>query len=150
MPKQTSAIGAALKSSYRGPAVCPPSTKDIKLNLKHRQNAIDNYGYGPLNPQEPSVEFWKRKAKNWNTSVAEVMTSRCDNCAAFIQTPQILSCIESGIGFGSDEPPAVVRLEMGHAKKVEAAANLGYCQLFHFKCAGDRTCDAWLMGGPIT
>jgi hypothetical protein len=33
---------------------------------------------------------------------------------------------------------------------VIAAANLGYCELFHFKCAGDRTCDAWLVGGPIT
>jgi len=22
--------------------------------------------------------------------------------------------------------------------------------LFHFKCAGTRTCDAWLVGGPIT
>jgi hypothetical protein len=30
------------------------------------------------------------------------------------------------------------------------ASNLGYCELFHFKFAGDRTCDAWLVGGPIT
>ena len=29
-------------------------------------------------------------------------------------------------------------------------ANLGYCELFDFKCAGDRTCDAWITGGPIT
>ena len=28
-------------------------------------------------------------------------------------------------------------------------ANLGYCQLFKFKCAATRTCDAWLHGGPI-
>ena len=28
-------------------------------------------------------------------------------------------------------------------------ANLGYCQLFKFKCAACRTCDAWLYGGPI-
>ena len=28
-------------------------------------------------------------------------------------------------------------------------ANLGYCQLFKFKCAAMRTCDAWLYGGPI-
>ena len=25
-------------------------------------------------------------------------------------------------------------------------ANLGYCQLFKFKCAAARTCDAWLHG----
>jgi len=28
-------------------------------------------------------------------------------------------------------------------------ADLGYCQLFKFKCAAARTCDAWLHGGPI-
>jgi hypothetical protein len=33
---------------------------------------------------------------------------------------------------------------------VQDAANLGYCELFHFKCAASRTCDAWLVGGPIT
>ena len=37
-----------------------------------------------------------------------------------------------------------------NAKIVSDAANLGYCQLFHFKCAGARTCDAWLFGGPVT
>jgi hypothetical protein len=30
------------------------------------------------------------------------------------------------------------------------SADLGYCELFHFKCAAARTCSAWLMGGPIT
>ena len=29
------------------------------------------------------------------------------------------------------------------------SANLGYCQLFKFKCAAARTCDSWLHGGPI-
>ena len=33
---------------------------------------------------------------------------------------------------------------------VQDAADLGYCELFHFKCAAARTCDAWLVGGPIT
>ena len=49
-----------------------------------------------------------------------------------------------------DEPADVKALEEKYAVAVQDAANLGYCQLFHFKCAGDRTCDAWLMGGPIT
>jgi hypothetical protein len=26
---------------------------------------------------------------------------------------------------------------------------LGYCELFEFKCAADRTCSAWLVGGSI-
>jgi hypothetical protein len=32
---------------------CPPATQDISLNLKNRQKAIDEYGYGPLNPNQP-------------------------------------------------------------------------------------------------
>jgi hypothetical protein len=29
-------------------------------------------------------------------------------------------------------------------------ADLGFCELFDFKCAATRTCNAWLIGGPIT
>jgi hypothetical protein len=25
---------------------------------------------------------------------------------------------------------------------------LGYCEIFDFKCAASRTCDAWVVGGP--
>jgi hypothetical protein len=65
---------------------------------------------------------------------------RCGNCAAFIQTPEMLDCILKGIDEETD----------GYAKDVQGAANLGYCELFDFKCAGERTCSAWLSGGPIT
>jgi hypothetical protein len=37
-----------------------------------------------------------------------------------------------------------------YAGEVQDAADLGYCELFDFKCAGERTCSAWLSGGPIT
>jgi hypothetical protein len=37
-----------------------------------------------------------------------------------------------------------------YAPEVVEAADLGYCELFEFKCAADRTCSAWLTGGPIT
>jgi hypothetical protein len=30
------------------------------------------------------------------------------------------------------------------------AGDLGYCEAFDFKCAASRTCDAWVVGGPIT
>jgi hypothetical protein len=33
--------------------------------------------------------------------------------------------------------------------EVVGAAELGYCELFEFKCAADRTCSAWLVGGAI-
>ena len=36
---------------------CPAATMDIHVNLKNRQHAIDEYLYGPANPDEPE-EFW--------------------------------------------------------------------------------------------
>ena len=74
--------------------------------------------------------------------IDEAQTMRCGNCAAFIQTPEMLECIVSGIDPEEGEE--------GYAPEVEEAADLGYCELFDFKCAGDRTCSAWLAGGPIT
>ena len=143
MPRNA-ALGAALRRAYKNPAACPVATQDVSVNLKNRNEAIKEYGYGPMNPLEPSVPFWNRLAKMWGTTAAEAKKSRCDNCSAFIQTKEMLACIQKGIGYDSDEPPANNRAEV-----VAESADLGYCQLFHFKCAGDRTCDAWLVGGPI-
>ena len=36
-----------------------------------------------------------------------------------------------------------------YAPEVVDSADLGYCELFEFKCAADRTCSAWLVGGSI-
>ena len=41
---------------------CPPATQDISLNLRNRQKAIDEYHYGPLNPNEPNDEYWQELA----------------------------------------------------------------------------------------
>jgi hypothetical protein len=38
---------------------------------------------------------------------------------------------------------------MEDAKEIMDLANLGYCEIFDFKCAGERTCDAWVMNGPL-
>lgn len=35
-------------------------------------------------------------------------------------------------------------------EKIQELSNLGFCELFEFKCAGDRTCNKWLVNGPIT
>jgi hypothetical protein len=139
------AIGQAIKRSYKdGKAKsCPVATMDVHVNLKNRNHAIEEYGYGPLNPNEPSDKFWKAKSKMWAVDVEEAKKSRCGNCAAFIQTKQMLDCISKGMEAG-DEP------HMDYSMDVIKASNLGYCELFHFKCAGARTCDAWIVGGPIT
>jgi hypothetical protein len=145
MKVKKDAIGQEMKKAYAKGGMansCPVATLDIHVNLKNRNHAIEDYGYGPLNPNEPSKDFWDKKAKMWMISVDEAKTARCGNCAAFIKTPEMLGCIAKGMEAG-DEP------HMDSSDEVIKSANLGYCELFHFKCAGDRTCDAWLVGGPI-
>jgi hypothetical protein len=138
------AIGQAIKRSYKGGRgkACPVATMDVHVNLKNRNHAIEDYGYGPLNPQEPSKKFWDAKAKMWGVTPDEAKKSRCGNCAAFIKTKEMLNCISKGMESG-DEP------HTDYSYDVIEASNLGYCELFHFKCAGSRTCDAWIVGGPI-
>lgn len=121
---------------------CPVVTHDIKLNLKNRDWAFKNVGYGPANPESPE-NFWNERAAEWNTTPKNAQTMRCGNCSAFIQTPEMMECIVSGIqGEESDDET--------YANEVVDGAKLGYCELFEFKCAADRTCSAWLVGGPIT
>jgi hypothetical protein len=121
---------------------CPPATQDIALNIKNRQNAIDNIGYGPLNPAEPNDEFWQGKASRWNLTPDEAKTSRCGNCAAFIQTSKMKDCIADGLQQGDEN--------VADSYDVVDAGDLGYCEALDFKCAASRTCDAWIAGGPVT
>ena len=124
-----------------GKSKCPPATQDIKLNLKNRQKAINEFGYGPLNPSEPNKKFWDEKVKEWKLdTVKEAKTALCGNCAAFDISKKTLDCIAKGIGDdkGSENPMDVIE-----------AGDLGYCRFLKFKCAAKRTCDAWVTGGPI-
>ena len=120
---------------------CPPATQSIELNLKNRQKAIKEYGYGPLNPNEPNLKFWNAKAEMWQLDdPVAAKTSLCGNCAAFDVSEDMLDCIAKGIGSepGSDPYDSI------------DAGDLGYCKFLKFKCAAKRTCNAWVEGGPIT
>lgn len=118
---------------------CPPATQDISINLKNRAIAVKKANYGPLNPNLANAEFWQAKADLFKTSPAVAKKSRCSNCAAFIVIPKMQDCIVKGLG---DEPGNM-------SAQIVRKANLGYCEIFDFKCAGDRTCDAWVVNGPI-
>jgi len=125
-----------VESANRG---CPPATQDIDINLKNRQTAIDKYHYGPANPDKPE-NYWKQAAKRWGISETTAKTMKCANCAAFDVSDKMWSCIESGI--------------QGDTKQVDAMAtihkaDIGYCNFLHFKCAGTRSCSAWVSGGAI-
>ena len=117
---------------------CPRATLDVVENLKNRQKCIDVANYGPPNPRLPSEGFWSKIAKIWKISTREARTMRCGNCAAFDVRPKMIECIEQGIGRDGIDPYDTV-----------TRAELGYCRMFHFKCAASRTCSAWVVGGPI-
>jgi hypothetical protein len=118
-------------------AECPESTQDIKVNIANRQKAINEANYGPINPNEPNEEYWQAKADQFKGNVEEAKKALCGNCAFFYRTPEILKCIADGLGQQVDPYEAI------------KAGEIGYCEAFDFKCAASRTCDAWVVGGPI-
>lgn len=122
---------------------CPPATQDISLNLANRKICVDKANYGPANPELDNPEFWQQKANLFKASVEEAKTMRCANCAAFVIKDKMRQCIEKGIASTSITEEDI-------AKDIVTEADLGYCELFDFKCAGSRTCDAWITGGPLT
>lgn len=115
---------------------CPIATQDITVNLKNRAKAITAAAYGPENPNLPNEKFWQKKADTWDVSVEDAKKSRCGNCAVFVVSDEMRNCIAEGIGNEAD-PWGAIKL-----------ADLGYCEIFDFKCAANRTCDAWVVGGP--
>lgn len=152
---------------------CPVATQNGEVNIKHRQIAIDRYGYGPLNPNNPNIKFWKKKAEMWKiVDIDEVKSARCNSCAAFNITSRMISCIEQGLNMTPESPampaptfnegeepiptaPAPEQefddtegAQMDQWDTIEAG-KLGYCTMHKFKCAGSRTCNAWIEGGPV-
>jgi hypothetical protein len=115
---------------------CPTATQDVKTNLKNRQECIDVAHYGPLNPNEPNEDYWKKKASMFGGDLLSAKKALCGNCAFFVKTPSMLQCIADGIN-DTNEWDTI------------DAGDLGYCEAFDFKCAASRTCDAWVVGGPI-
>ena len=114
------------------------SITDLDLNTLSRNVTVKEYRYGPLNPNDEkgSEKFWEDKAKMWDTTVEHAKSSRCSNCSAFNQKPSTINKIAKAIG--------------DQGKKIVKQSNIGFCEFFWFKCAGARTCDAWVGGGPIT
>ena len=111
---------------------CPVATQDITVNLKNRGRAIESAMYGPENPALPNRGFWREMAAEWDVKPDEAQESRCGNCGAFNRSEGMLQCIAKGIGPEGD-PWATIE-----------AGDLGYCEIFDFKCAASRTCRAWI------
>lgn len=134
-----------LLNSIKSELECPPATQDVSINLKNRQNAIDVANYGPANPNEPDEPYWQKKADQFKTTVPIAKTMLCGNCAVFIIKQKMINCIEKGVASETDDYG-----DPENPKEIVDQADLGYCETFDFKCAGSRTCDAWVVNGPLT
>ena len=124
---------------------CPEATQDIDVNTENRNATRDDHQYGPLNPSEPSDEYWEKIAEKWDATKEEAMKSRCYNCVAFDISPRMKDCmplVDEGLNekYG-DEIPGF-DLEKNNLE-------FGYCWMHNFKCLSARTCDTWAGGGPI-
>jgi hypothetical protein len=126
--------GVAARDGMEGDA-CPVATQDVATNLENRQHALDVAAYGPADPTNPG-DYWEKKAEKMHTDAETAKGMKCANCAFFNLSPKMLACIGKGIG--------------DDAEQVINAGRLGFCEAFDFKCASERTCDAWVTGGPIT
>ena len=122
----------AEEMEYEEGMACPPATQDITLNLKNRGKAIEAAMYGPENPNLPNTGYWRELAKEWDVTPEDAKMSRCGNCGAFNREEGMLQCIAKGIGPEGDPWGAI------------DAGDLGYCEIFDFKCAASRTCRAWI------
>jgi len=120
-------------------AGCPVATYDIDVNLKNRQKAIEEYHYGPANPDTPE-SYWKDAAKRWGITEKTAKTMLCSNCAAFDVSDKMWKCIEDGIKGDEKNADAMASIHK---------ADLGYCNFHAFKCAGSRSCTSWITGGAI-
>ena len=136
-------LNTFLADNYNTPAATEVPDKKYKpeeaitnlaLNTRNRNSTIKNYNYGPLNDSD--TEFWEKSADLWDTTTEVAKESRCNNCAAFDKKPATLNKIAKVLG--------------PEGNKIVAQSELGYCEMFAFKCAGQRVCDAWVGGGPIT
>ena len=134
-------IEIEIQSQEKNGESCPVATGDVSVNLENRQKAIDKANYGPMNPNEQNMDYWREISKVWRNSPVQAKKSLCGNCAAFIQTTKMMDCIESGLATGDSEMDAWEVIDAG---------DLGYCEIWDFKCASKRTCTAWVTGGPIT
>ena len=132
-PRQTAAERLQREEEFE----CPKATVDLPLNAANRQVAIDDFGYGPPNPNEPNDAFWQEKADMWDASRSAVRNMLCGNCRVFDVSPWIVDCMGPA---GKQDDQYI---------KSNATVTVGYCRIHEFKCASTRTCDVWIDGGPM-
>ena len=135
--------------------VCPPATQDVELNTQNRDMARKKQDYGPMNPLEPSMGYWKLASSKWaGATPKEAMGQRCGNCVAFDISDRMRNCLPKSLDLG--DPMAMIDKQL-LAKTAKDAPGFpdnayfgfGYCWMHHFKCHSARVCNTWAGGSAI-
>jgi len=92
---------------------CPIATQDPKVNDRNKAEAESKAKYAEAGDEEYS----------------------CGNCSRFIQTPEMIDCMVSGMPEDMQE--------------IVDDDDIGYCARWDFRCSSDYVCDRWLAGGPV-
>ena len=97
------------------------------------------------------------KGEEWGERVrqSDVVYTRNDHDVLTLLASPIKGDIARTIGNDKRKPSIAEKLKTDGAWHqlpfdVIEAGELGYCRFLKFKCAAARTCDAWVVGGPIT
>ena len=122
---------------------CPLSLQNNKVNIKNHKSTIAQYGLGPADPRESNEEFWTDKGNKWNCSAGDARGRLCANCEHYIQTSDIMDCIDNGPA--KDFKTSMVDSSI---KDIESKP-VAWCNLYDITCSPVRTCDSQEMGGPI-
>ena len=61
-------IEIEIQSQEKSGDACPVATGDVEVNLENRQKAIDKANYGPMNPNEANMDYWREVSKTWRNS----------------------------------------------------------------------------------
>lgn len=157
---------------------CPVATQNNAVNDKHRQIAVEQHNYGPRNPNNANLKFWRQQVATWNLETMEqAKERRCHSCAAFNITAKLIACIEKSMSKPEPEPipePEIQEQEIENTDLSAAQPNqpdpeetepeepetedawdaidagkYGYCMIHKFKATGSRTCNQWKPGGPV-
>lgn len=106
-----------------------------EVNISNHRLAIQFEALGPLDPREPSNEYWQAKQELWGVSEGEARTRLCMNCAHYDNSEEVMLALEA------QEP---LDLTLVNPDLVNVPGDLSACcTRWLITCTAMRTCDAW-------
>jgi len=64
-------IEIEIQSQEKNGDACPVATGDVAVNLENREKAIEKANYGPMNPNEANMDYWREISRAWRIAPAQ-------------------------------------------------------------------------------